>query len=113
MRTGLLLAGGAASLTLAACQTAPDRPAAAAASPSPEAVSRYGCSDGQALSASFFAGRSRAVIARGSGFSVTLPRREAESGLWYADDDYELRGTGPEVTFGRVGEDAVVCRAVG
>jgi hypothetical protein len=50
---------------------------------------------------------------RGGGFSVTLPDRRPESGLWFADDRWELRGEGPELTFGRVGEDAVVCRPLG
>lgn len=112
--TWRLAAAGAAFVALSACQTV--RSALPSLPPplgEPDSVSRYGCSDGQALSAAFHRGRGAAVVSRGGGFSVTLPARPAASGLWYADDRWELRGQGPEVTFGKVGEDAVVCRVVG
>ena len=108
-----LVAVGAACAFLAACQSAPGPASPGTDGGAPDAITRYGCSDGQALSAAFFRARSEAVVTRGGGFRVALPDRRPESGVWFANDAYELRGQGPEVTFGRVGEDAVVCRAVG
>ena len=105
----LLLAVGAV-LPLAACQTAPTSAEVATGAPA-ASTGRYGCSDGDALSLQRFPDRARVV--RGGGFSVNLPDRRPESGLWFADDRFELRGGGPELTFGRVGEDAVVCRPLG
>jgi hypothetical protein len=99
----------AAGLVLAACQS---RGPVVMVGPNADRVTRYGCSDGDALSAAFYPD-GQVVVSRGGGFSVKLPRREAETGLWYADEWYELRGPGPEITFGKVGEDALVCRAVG
>lgn len=105
----------AAAAALAACQSAgrSGSPAAAVSAVEGGPITRYLCSDGAALSAQIDPGRSSAKVTRGGGFSVVLPTRRPESGLWFADDSYELRGQGPEVTFGPVGQDAVVCRVVG
>ena len=98
-------AAGAALLTVT-CQTAPAERAGGV--PALDVVSAYACSDGGNLWVERTPGRAR--VFRQAAPAVTLPDRSPESGLWYADDRWELRGEASELTFGRVGEDAVVCR---
>jgi membrane-bound inhibitor of C-type lysozyme len=70
----------------------------------------YSCDDGTDFIADFRGEQVTLSIA--SGPTVTLPQMRAASGIWYANNAYELRGKGLNAVFRAPKRQAANCRAL-
>ena len=60
---------------------------------------RFDCDDGGKLNLVFDHEKDAAVVRLPKGKTVSLPSQHPGSGMWYAGDGYELRGSGDTLTY--------------
>ena len=79
---------------------------------SPLSVS-FECEQGPAISVIFYEGGGTATVAALGVGQEVLFQRQTGSGFHYANEIYDLRGQGNEVTWSQTGGLSTICRAVG
>ncbi|GLK81715.1 MliC family protein [Methylopila turkensis] len=103
-----LFLGPLVALALAGCAGDP-RPAPPQAAAATISTARYACDDGGFLSIQFLPDAAAVTLVDGS--TATLARRATGSGLWYASEEFELRGSGDVATWTARGARPTSCLA--
>ena len=107
----MLCSGAVAALVLSGCATQPAAQQAFEEPAGPGSM-QFACGNGEKVEMQFLPGQDLGVLRR-SGWTVELPRREAETGYAYSNGPTTVLGQGRELTI-KIGHLAPIwCRSNG